>query len=87
MCTDGEFLTSLWKVELALKQGFPQLMLNASVLLQVLRTDPVCKLALAPMLKENLNTCASLHGDAAFNAAMARLHPSLLKQLEQVLLS
>jgi hypothetical protein len=52
---------------------------------QVYIADPINKVALAPFLKEKLQTCAALHGEAAFNAAMSRLHPSLLLQLQQLM--
>lgn len=52
---------------------------------QVLGADPINNLALAPLLKEKLQTCAALHGDTAFNAAMSRLHPLLLGQLQKLL--
>jgi hypothetical protein len=53
--------------------------------MQVYIADPINKVALAPFLKEKLQTCAALHGEAAFNAAMSRLHPSLLLQLQQLM--
>ncbi|BBN14841.1 importin-11 [Marchantia polymorpha subsp. ruderalis] len=52
---------------------------------QVLGADPINSLSLAPLLKEKLQTCAALHGEAAFNTAMSRLHPMLLGQLQQLL--
>ncbi|CAK9199162.1 unnamed protein product [Sphagnum jensenii] len=52
---------------------------------EVYIADPINKVALAPFLKEKLQTCAALHGEAAFNAAMSRLHPSLLLQLQQLM--
>ncbi|CAM6098378.1 unnamed protein product [Calypogeia fissa] len=52
---------------------------------QVLGADPINNLALAPLLKEKLQTCAAVHGDAAFNAAISRLHPLLLGELQKLL--
>ncbi|KAL2621919.1 hypothetical protein R1flu_002124 [Riccia fluitans] len=37
---------------------------------QVLGADPINSLSLGPLLKEKLQTCAALHGEAAFNAAI-----------------
>jgi len=54
---------------------------------QVTIADPINKVPLALFLKEKLRTCAQLHGDAAFNTTMARLHPSLLGQLQQLMQS
>lgn len=52
---------------------------------QVKSSDPIKKMSLAHVLKENLQACASLHGDVAFSAAMSRLHPTVLAQLQQFL--
>ncbi|KAL7590187.1 hypothetical protein Lser_V15G39371 [Lactuca serriola] len=46
--------------------------------------DPINQLSLENSVRENLQTCASLHGDA-FNTAMARMHPAALAQLKQAL--
>jgi len=54
---------------------------------QVISADPIGKVPLAPFLKEKLHTCAQLHGNAAFNTAMGRLHPKLLDQLKQLMQS
>ncbi|EFJ16027.1 hypothetical protein SELMODRAFT_268640 [Selaginella moellendorffii] len=51
---------------------------------QIINSDPVNNLSLAPLLKEQLRTCASLHGEAAFNVALSRLHPRLITQLQQL---
>jgi len=37
------------------------------------------------VLRGNLKACAALHGDAAFNAAISRIHPSAFAQLQQAL--
>lgn len=37
------------------------------------------------MLNENLKACAAFHGDASFNAAISRIHPSAFAQLQQAL--
>lgn len=52
---------------------------------RTLTADPINKLSTAALLRENLQICSSLHGEAAFNAALSRLHPSLLRQLQQLL--
>jgi hypothetical protein len=52
---------------------------------QVKSSDPIKNMSLAHVLKENLQACASLHGDVAFNAAMSRLHPTVLGQLQEFL--
>lgn len=54
---------------------------------QVINADPINKVPLALFLKEKLQTCAQLHGNAAFNTAMGRLHPTLLDQLQQIMQS
>lgn len=46
--------------------------------------DPINQLSLENSVRENLQTCASLHGDA-FNTAMGRMHPAALAQLKQAL--
>ena len=52
---------------------------------QVKFSDPNENMYLVHVLKENLQAYASLHGDAAFNAVMLRLHPNVLGQLQQFL--
>lgn len=52
---------------------------------QVESADPIKKISLANTLKESLQTCAGLHGNEAFNAAMFSLHPTLLGQLQLLL--
>eukprot|EP01018_Ginkgo_biloba_P021400 Gb_33285 [translate_table: standard] len=52
---------------------------------QLKSADPIKKMSLAHVLKENLHACASLHGEVAFNAAISRLHPTVLGQLQQFL--
>ncbi|MCO5560314.1 hypothetical protein L7F22_013926 [Adiantum nelumboides] len=52
---------------------------------QILAADPINKLAVVPLLKERLQTCSSVHGEAALNAALSKMHPSLLNQLQQLL--
>ncbi|XP_072975414.1 uncharacterized protein [Typha angustifolia] len=52
---------------------------------QIKDSDPIKQLSLEGMLRENLKTCASLHGEASFNAAISRIHPSAFAQLQQAL--
>ncbi|XP_071722890.1 uncharacterized protein [Rutidosis leptorrhynchoides] len=47
-------------------------------------SDPINQLSLENSVRDNLQTCASLHGEA-FNTAMARMHPAALTQLKQAL--
>lgn len=54
---------------------------------QVISADPIVKVPLAPFLKEKLQTCAQVHGNAAFNMTMAKLHPTLLDQLQKLMQS
>eukprot|EP00850_Spirogloea_muscicola_P008802 SM000048S16514 [mRNA] locus=s48:162009:170563:+ [translate_table: standard] len=53
---------------------------------QVSAADPVHTLSLKPLLKEKLQECSSVHGESRFREAMSRLHPSLLAQLQLVML-
>lgn len=52
---------------------------------QILAADPINKLAVVPLLKEKLQACSTLYGDAMLNGALSRLHPALLSQLQQLL--
>ncbi|CAN6200368.1 unnamed protein product [Urochloa humidicola] len=52
---------------------------------QVKDSDPIKQASLENVLRENLKACAALHGDAAFNAAISRIHPSAFAQLQQAL--
>eukprot|EP00250_Pteridium_aquilinum_P001245 c11455_g1_i1 orf=570-3623(-) len=52
---------------------------------QILASDPINELAVVPLLKEKLQACSTLYGDAVLNGALSRLHPSLLSQLQQLL--
>eukprot|EP01018_Ginkgo_biloba_P030923 Gb_25707 [translate_table: standard] len=47
--------------------------------------DPIKNMSLSHILRESLQTCASLHGDEVLNAAMSSLHPTLLGMLQQLL--
>ncbi|CAN1333747.1 Ipo11 [Linum perenne] len=51
---------------------------------QIKDSDPINRLSLENIVKENLQTCAAVHGEA-FNAAIARMHPSAFAQLKQAL--
>lgn len=52
---------------------------------QVESADPVKKISFGNTLRESLKTCAELHGNEAFNAAMSSLHPKFLGQLQLLL--
>jgi hypothetical protein len=52
---------------------------------QVKDSDPIKQASLENVLRENLKACAALHGDAAFNAAISRIHPAAFAQLQQAL--
>lgn len=52
---------------------------------QVFAADPVNSMSVGPLLREKLQVCAAIHGDAAFTAAVARLHPAILAQLQPIL--
>ncbi|ONM26365.1 ARM repeat superfamily protein [Zea mays] len=52
---------------------------------QVKDSDPIKQTSLEMVLRENLKACAVFHGDAAFNAAIGRIHPSSFAQLQQAL--
>lgn len=52
---------------------------------QIKDSDPIKQLSLENMLRENLNACASFHGEATFNSAISRIHPSALSQIKQAL--
>jgi hypothetical protein len=58
---------------------------SESCLDQVKDSDPIKQASLENLLRENLKACAALHGDAAFNAAISRIHPSAFAQLQQAL--
>ncbi|XP_071697003.1 uncharacterized protein [Rutidosis leptorrhynchoides] len=47
-------------------------------------SDPINQMSLEYSVRDNLQTCASLHGEA-FNTAMDRIHPAALAQLKQAL--
>ncbi|XP_057984206.1 uncharacterized protein LOC131168633 [Malania oleifera] len=51
---------------------------------QIKFSDPINQLSLETSLRENLQTCATLHGES-FNSAINRMHPSALAQLKQAL--
>ncbi|KAG6487338.1 hypothetical protein ZIOFF_055924 [Zingiber officinale] len=52
---------------------------------QIKDSDPIRQFSLENMLNENLKACAAFHGDASFNAAISRIHPSAFAQLQQAL--
>eukprot|EP00898_Chlorokybus_atmophyticus_P004539 jgi/Chlat1/5086/Chrsp33S05017 len=49
---------------------------------QLFNSDPINNLRLGAVLKEKLSACASVHGEA-FQAAMSRVDPAILGQLQQ----
>ncbi|KAL9230690.1 hypothetical protein vseg_006007 [Gypsophila vaccaria] len=51
---------------------------------QIKSSDPINQLSLENAVRENLQTCASLHGES-FNAAIGRMHPAALAQMKQAL--
>jgi hypothetical protein len=52
---------------------------------QVKDSDPIKHASLENVLRENLKACAALYGDAAFNAAISKIHPAAFAQLQQAL--
>ncbi|OAY74305.1 Importin-11 [Ananas comosus] len=52
---------------------------------QIKDSDPIRQFSLEDILRENLKACAALHGEASFNAAISRIHPSAFAQLQQAL--
>ncbi|XP_029130609.1 importin-11 isoform X2 [Cajanus cajan] len=51
---------------------------------QIKFSDSINQLSLEECVKENLQTCAAIHGES-FNAAMSSMHPSAFAQLKQAL--
>ena len=51
---------------------------------QVRAIDPVNQVPYGSFLKEKLMACASLHGEATFQQAMARVPPSIVSQLQSI---
>ncbi|CAN4115888.1 unnamed protein product [Withania somnifera] len=51
---------------------------------QMKLSDPINQISLENSVRDNLQTCSTLHGDS-FNAAIGRLHPAVLNQLKQAL--
>lgn len=47
-------------------------------------SDPINQLSLENSVRDNLQTCAALHGES-FNLAIGRMHPAAFAQLKQVL--
>ena len=52
--------------------------------LQLLDSDPASRMSVSDALRHSLNAAERLHGPA-FHAAMARLDPSLAKQVSAAL--
>ncbi|KAF1883849.1 hypothetical protein Lal_00038341 [Lupinus albus] len=51
---------------------------------QIKISDPINHLSLEDSVRENVQTCAAIHGES-FNAVMNSMHPSALGQLKQAL--
>ncbi|KAL2330715.1 hypothetical protein Fmac_018296 [Flemingia macrophylla] len=51
---------------------------------QIKFSDRINQLSLEECVRENLQTCAAIHGES-FNAAMSSMHPSAFAQLKQAL--
>ncbi|CAI6006706.1 unnamed protein product [Closterium sp. NIES-65] len=51
---------------------------------QVASIDPVHRVAVGPFLKEKLQACVAVHGEQQFQAAMARVPPPIVSQLQQL---
>ncbi|XP_004296605.1 PREDICTED: importin-11 [Fragaria vesca subsp. vesca] len=51
---------------------------------QVKFSDPINQMSLEDSVRENLQTCAALHGES-FSKAIGNMHPSALTQLKQAL--
>ncbi|XP_021891017.1 importin-11 [Carica papaya] len=51
---------------------------------QIKFSDPINQLSLENSVRDNLQTCAALHGDS-FNNTISRIHPSALAQVKQAL--
>ncbi|XP_040867638.1 importin-11 isoform X3 [Glycine max] len=51
---------------------------------QIKFSDRINQLSLEDCVRENLQTCAAIHGES-FNAAMSSMHPSAFAQLKQAL--
>ncbi|XP_048225599.1 importin-11 isoform X2 [Ricinus communis] len=51
---------------------------------QISLADPINRLSLENSVRENLQTCATLHGEC-FSSAISRMHPAALAQLKQAL--
>eukprot|EP00271_Cylindrocystis_brebissonii_P019770 TRINITY_DN6200_c0_g1_i2.p1 TRINITY_DN6200_c0_g1~~TRINITY_DN6200_c0_g1_i2.p1 ORF type:complete len:451 (-),score=102.92 TRINITY_DN6200_c0_g1_i2:173-1402(-) len=51
----------------------------------VFSIDPVNTLSVAHLLKQQLQSCAAVHGEAAVKAATEKVHPSVLAQLQRAI--
>ncbi|KAK9290028.1 hypothetical protein L1049_008191 [Liquidambar formosana] len=51
---------------------------------QIKFSDPINQLSLETSVRDNLQTCAALHGES-FNSAIGRMHPAAFAQLKQAL--
>ncbi|GAV73577.1 IBN_N domain-containing protein [Cephalotus follicularis] len=51
---------------------------------QIKYADPINRVSLENSVRENLQTCAALHGES-FNSTIGRMHPAAFSQLKQAL--
>ncbi|XP_075486233.1 uncharacterized protein LOC142525826 isoform X1 [Primulina tabacum] len=51
---------------------------------QIKFSDPISQMSLENSVRDNLQTCAALHGEL-FNTAMSKIHPAAFAQLKQAL--
>ncbi|XAR68794.1 hypothetical protein NMG60_11000162 [Bertholletia excelsa] len=51
---------------------------------QIKFSDPINQLSLETSVRDNLQTCAAIHGES-FNSAIAKIHPAAFAQLKQAL--
>ncbi|XP_022767781.1 importin-11-like isoform X2 [Durio zibethinus] len=51
---------------------------------QIKFSDPINQLSLENSVRDNLQTCAAIHGES-FNSAIGRMHPAAFEQLKQAL--
>ncbi|KAL5219327.1 hypothetical protein ABZP36_020011 [Zizania latifolia] len=52
---------------------------------QIRDLDPIRNASLGDMLRENLEACTTLHGDVVFDAAISRIDPVVIAQLQLAL--
>ncbi|PIA28651.1 hypothetical protein AQUCO_06800076v1 [Aquilegia coerulea] len=52
---------------------------------QIQASDPIKQISLGTSLRDNLQVCATLHGESSFNAAISRMDPVVFAQLQKAL--